>query len=149
MMHVLAPVSGRSKAVSDVPDEVFARGLFGPGLAIDPRPEPQTAVTPIAGTMVRLLPHAFLVRSAEGPGVLVHLGIDTVQMQGKGFTLHVQQDDAVDAGQEVVTWDPAYVASTGRSPVCAVVVLDCQAATTVLPAGGDARAGEPLFTVEC
>jgi PTS system N-acetylglucosamine-specific IIA component len=148
MLEVLSPVSGLSQAVSEMPDPVFANGLVGPGIAINPQPGPQTAVAPISGRLVRVLSHAFLVRSKQGPGVLVHLGIDTVHMQGDGFTLLVAQDDTVEAGQAVVSWDPGYVTSTGRSPICAVILLDCE----VPSSSGVAKpvaAAQPLFTVDC
>ena len=98
-MQVLAPVSGTSLDVQDVPDPVFASGMVGPGLAIEPLPGAQTAVAPIAGRLAKLHHHAYLVVSDTGPGVLVHLGIDTVQMRGDGFTLLAAENDVVCAGQ--------------------------------------------------
>jgi PTS system N-acetylglucosamine-specific IIA component len=149
-MQVLAPVSGTSLDVHDVPDPVFASGMVGPGLAIDPLPGVQTAVAPIAGRLAKLHHHAFLVVSDTGPGVLVHLGIDTVQMHGDGFTLVAAENDVVRAGQSIVTWDPAYVASTGRSAVCAVVVLDCPAASEPLRGVGSVvTTSEPIFDISC
>jgi PTS system N-acetylglucosamine-specific IIA component len=149
-MQVLAPVTGTSLAVADVPDPVFASGMVGPGLAIEPRPGLQSAVAPIAGRLAKLHPHAFLVVSDTGPGVLVHLGIDTVQMHGDGFTLVAGQDDVVSAGQEIVTWDPGYVTVTGRSAVCAVVVLDCPAPSEPLQRpGSSVTAADPIFDIGC
>lgn len=149
-MQVLAPVSGTSRDVRDVPDPVFASGMVGPGLAIEPRDGVQTAVAPIAGRLAKLHPHAYLVVSDKGPGVLVHLGIDTVQMHGDGFTVLAVEDDRVDAGQDIVTWDPAYVAGTGRSTICAVVVLDCPAPAELLQRSGSlVLAGEPVFDISC
>jgi PTS system N-acetylglucosamine-specific IIA component len=149
-MQVLAPVTGTSLEVADVPDPVFASGMVGPGLAIEPRPGLQNAVAPIAGRLAKLHPHAFLVVSDTGPGVLVHLGIDTVQMHGDGFTLVAGQDDVVRAGQEIVTWDPGYVTGTGRSAVCAVVVLDCPAPSEPLQRpGSPVTAADPIFDIGC
>ena len=150
MLRVLAPVAGHSLQVRDLPDPVFARGLVGPGLAIRPRPGRQTAVAPVTGTLVKLHPHAYVIRSDDGHAVLVHLGIDTVHMQGEGFTVDARENDHVEAGSPVVTWDPAYVESTGRSATCAVVVLDCdpeqvkQHAVEV-----DVEASDLLFEVDC
>ncbi|CAN5535583.1 PTS glucose transporter subunit IIA [soil metagenome] len=149
-MQVVAPVSGTVQDVQDVPDPVFASGMVGPGLAIEPRPGVQTAVAPIAGRLAKLHPHAFLVVSETGPGVLVHLGIDTVQMHGDGFNLVAAENDVVRVGQEVVTWDPAYVVSTGRSAVCAVVVLDCPAVSHPLQGPGSVvTAADPIFDISC
>lgn len=149
-MQVLAPVSGTSLAVQDMPDPVFASGMVGPGLAIDPVPGVQTAIAPIAGRLAKLHPHAYLVVSDTGPGVLVHLGIDTIQMHGDGFTVLAVENDLVRAGQEIVTWDPAFVAGTGRSAVCAVVVLDCPATSEPLQrCGSSVTAAEPIFDISC
>ncbi len=149
-MQVLAPVTGTSLDVADVPDPVFASGMVGPGLAIEPRPGLQSALAPIAGRLAKLHPHAFLVVSDTGPGVLVHLGIDTVQMHGDGFTLVAAELDVVRAGQEIVTWDPGYVTGTGRSAVCAVVVLDCPAPSEPLQrAGSTVTAADPIFDIRC
>lgn len=150
MMQVLSPVTGTSLDVSDVPDPVFASGMVGPGLAVDPEQTRQTAVAPIAGRLAKLHPHAFLVVSDRGPGVLVHLGIDTSQMRGEGFRLVASENDVVSAGQDIVSWDPAYVAGTGRSPICAVVVLDCPyPAEPAQKSGSCVSAGRPIFDIEC
>jgi len=147
---VLSPMAGTSHEVSDVPDPVFASGMVGPGLAIDPEPGPQTAVAPIDGRLVKLHAHAYLIRSEQGPGVLVHLGIDTVRMHGDGFVVLATEDDDVVAGQDMVTWDPAYVVRTGHSPMCAVVVLDCPATTGLLqPAGTALHTSQPIIDVDC
>ena len=149
-MEVLSPVTGTSLDVCDVPDPVFASGMVGPGLAIEPRPGLQSALAPIAGRLAKLHPHAFLVVSEAGPGVLVHLGIDTVQMHGDGFTLLAGENDVVSAGQGIVTWDPGYVTGTGRSAVCAVVVLDCPAPSEPLQrSGSTVTAGDPIFDISC
>lgn len=149
-MQVVAPVSGTSREVSDVPDPVFASGMVGPGLAIDPGTTTQTAVAPVSGRLAKLHPHAYLVVTDAGVGVLVHLGIDTVTLRGDGFALLATEDARVQAGQAVVRWDPAYVAGTGRSPMCAVVVLDVpDRAVLARPTGSTVTAGEPVFDIEC
>lgn len=125
-LRVLSPVAGHVLAVSDIPDPVFAKGLVGPGRAIAPLPGRQVAVAPIAGTLAKLHAHAFVVHDeTAGKAVLVHLGIDTVHMQGEGFDLLAEEGAHVEAGDEIVSWDPAAVEAAGHSPICAVVVLDC------------------------
>jgi PTS system glucose-specific IIA component len=150
MVSVLSPVAGLRQEVSDVPDPVFAAGMVGPGAAIAPRPGKQRVVAPIDGRLVKLYPHAFVVVSDKGPGVLVHLGIDTVQMNGEGFTLLVAQDARVRAGDEIIAWDPEYVEETGRSAICAVVVLDCPyPARALTDHGSEVDSAQPLFDIEC
>ncbi len=150
MLRVVSPVAGHSLAVSDIPDPVFARGLVGPGTAIRPREGLQVAVAPVSGRLAKLHPHAFLVVTEEGPGVLVHLGVDTVHMQGDGFELLAREGEHVTAGDEIVAWDPSHVEATGRSTVCAVVVLDCDPSVVALRAlDTPTERGDLLFEVGC
>jgi glucose-specific phosphotransferase system IIA component len=137
---VLAPIT-------EVPDPVFAEAMVGPGVAVHPELTAGDAVSPVDGTIVTLHPHAFVVATAEGAAVLVHLGIDTVKLQGEGFTLHVAKGDAVKAGQPVIGWDPAAVQEGGKSPICPVVALDATADSLVdVREFGPVAAGDALFT---
>ncbi|ETK33567.1 PTS sugar transporter subunit IIA [Microbispora sp. ATCC PTA-5024] len=145
MTTVLAPVAGAAIGLAAVPDPVFSQAMVGPGTAIDPRREPGTAIAPISGTIVKLHPHAYVVVGDDGKGVLVHLGIDTVQLKGEGFTLLAAEGDHVTAGQPVVAWDPAAVEAGGRSPVCPVVALDAPAEAVGDVVQGDVDAGDLLF----
>jgi PTS system N-acetylglucosamine-specific IIA component len=145
MTTVLAPVAGAAIRLRSVPDPVFSEGLVGPGMAIEPDREPGRAISPIEGTIVKLHPHAFVVVGDDGRGILVHLGIDTVQLKGEGFELLAAEGDRVSAGQPVVAWDPAGIEAGGRSPVCPVVALDAVAGTVIGVAEGAVRAGDELF----
>ncbi|GAB3886833.1 hypothetical protein GCM10027612_24590 [Microbispora bryophytorum subsp. camponoti] len=94
---------------------------------------------------MKLHPHAYVVVGDDGRGVLVHLGIDTVQLKGEGFRLLASEGDRVGVGQPVVAWDPAAVEAGGRSPVCPVVALDAVADSVGEVAEGRVNAGDPLF----
>ncbi len=144
---MLAPVGGRALPLADVPDPVFSAALVGPGVAIDPDRDGRViAVSPVAGKIVKLHPHAYVVQTPEGAGVLVHLGIDTVQLAGEGFELLAAEGAEVDAGADVVAWDPAAVEAGGRSAICPVVALDAAAeALSDVRDEGRLTAGEPLF----
>jgi phosphotransferase system IIA component len=88
--------------------------------------------------------------SDSGNGVLVHLGIDTVHMQGVGFDLLTEEGGRAEAGDEIVSWDPSFVEQEGRSPVCAVVVLDCEPETVTQQAlDVEVERGDLLFEVDC
>ena len=150
MVQIISPVAGLRQDVSDMPDPVFAAGMVGPGAAIKPTLVKQTAVAPIDGVLAKLHPHAFVVVSDRGPGVLVHLGIDTVHLGGDGFTMLADEQDRVRAGDEIVTWDPEYVEQTGHSSVCAVVVLDCPfPARSLGQPGTVVGLADPLFVIDC
>jgi len=143
---VLAPSTGVVLSLQDVPDPVFAGAVVGPGLAIDPDCVPADVVSPVAGRLVKLHPHAFVVLAQGGAGVLVHLGIDTVQLKGEGFTLQVDEGDEVAAGQPIVHWDPSMIEAGGRSPICPVVALDATAEALLdLAPTGPIDVGAPLF----
>jgi len=148
-VRVLAPVAGTVVAMTDVPDPVFAGSIVGPGIAVEPDGEGEVDVlSPVDGTIAKLHPHAFVVVTADGKGVLVHLGLDTVQLEGEGFTLHAQEKDTVAAGQRLVSWSPAAVKAGGRSPVSPVVALEGkqEALTLAVEPGAPVNAGDELFT---
>ncbi len=134
-------------ALAEVPDPVFAGEMVGPGVAIDPAPGRATVVSPIAGKVVKVLPHAFVVLGAAGIGVLVHLGINTVRLEGAGFEVLVEQGADVEAGTPMVTWDPSAVSGDEISTVVPVVVMDAPKGSITSPlVGSDAAAGDVLFT---
>jgi sugar PTS system EIIA component len=146
MTKVLAPVSGSAVGLQGVPDPVFAQAMVGPGTAIDPLREAGDAIAPVGGTLVKLHPHAFVILDDEQHGVLVHLGVDTVQLKGEGFELLATEGDRVDAGAPVVRWNPAEIEAGGRSPVCAVVALDAsEEALSDVVESGAVRSGDEIF----
>ncbi|MEV5613254.1 PTS glucose transporter subunit IIA [Streptomyces sp. NPDC052225] len=146
MTSVTSPLAGRAIGLSAVPDPVFSGAMVGPGTAIDPVRERSEAVAPVDGIVVSLHPHAFVVVDEEGHGVLTHLGIDTVQLNGEGFELLVNKGDTVTRGQSVVRWDPAAVEAAGKSPVCPVVALEATAESlSDVVEDGDLKSGDALF----
>lgn len=127
VLVVRAPLAGTVHPLAEAPDTVFAGGLLGPGVVLDPvrgDGEPVPVVAPIDGTLVKVHPHAFVVAAADGRAVLVHLGLDTVQLRGTGFDVRAAEGDAMTVGDVVVTWHPGAVEATGRSPLCPVVALE-------------------------
>ncbi|MGA4847590.1 PTS sugar transporter subunit IIA [Streptomyces sp. G5(2025)] len=147
MTSVSSPLAGRAIGLSAVPDPVFSGAMVGPGTAIDPVREASEAVSPVDGIIVSLHPHAFVVVDDQGHGVLTHLGIDTVQLNGEGFELLVNKGDTVQRGQAVVRWNPAAVEAAGKSPVCPVVALEATAESlSELIEDGDVKAGDALFS---
>ncbi|GAB2620156.1 PTS sugar transporter subunit IIA [Pseudactinotalea suaedae] len=127
-VDVLAPSSGRVIPLAEVPDPVFAAAMVGPGAAIAPdlgvAPVVE-AFAPVSGVVAAMHPHAFVIAGPGGGerGILVHLGIDTVQLKGAGFELLVAQGDEVVAGQPLVRWSPDDVVVRGMSSFVAVIAL--------------------------
>ena len=147
MTGVLAPVAGTVMALADVPDPVFAQQIVGSGIAIDPERAESTVVSPADGRLLKLHPHAFVLLTADGKGLLVHLGIDTVQLDGEGFELLVAEGDEVTTGTPIVRWDPAEIEAGGRSPIVPVVVMDTAPDSVQSAASGPVRVGDEIFTV--
>ncbi len=141
---VTSPVSGTVVGLEGLDDPVFASAMVGPGTAVDPARQPGHVCAPVAGTLRKLKPHAFIVVAPDGRAVLVHLGIDTVGLDG--FELLAQEGDSVPAGAPVVGWDPRFVAAAGHSPVCAVVALDADADELAGRGRGPVEIGDPLFS---
>jgi glucose-specific phosphotransferase system IIA component len=148
---VLAPVAGRAVLLADVPDPVFSQGMVGYGAAIDPPRGVIEAVAPVSGKLLKLMPHAYIVMTPDNVGVLVHLGLDTVQLKGEGFTAHVSQGDDVTAGQVITTYDVPLIEAMGLNPIIPVVVMDERSPENVVPsaavsAGADIASGASPFT---
>lgn len=148
---VVAPVEGRAVPLQDVPDPVFSQGMVGYGAAIDPPRRVVDAVAPVGGRILKLLPHAYIVMTPDNVGILVHLGLDTVALQGEGFTSRVKEGDTVTAGQVVITYDVPAIEAKGLNPIVPVVVMDEREADNVVPAdavltGAEIASGGALFT---
>jgi glucose-specific phosphotransferase system IIA component len=147
---VHAPLAGQVVSLGDVPDPVFAGQVVGAGIAIEPEDGATevVAVSPIAGRVAKVHPHAFVVVDESGTGVLVHLGIDTVKLKGEGFTLHAAKGDQLELGAPVITFDPSAVRAAGYSAVCPVVVLQSPADSVepTVPAGSPVRSAAELFS---
>ncbi|WP_199190324.1 PTS glucose transporter subunit IIA [Cryobacterium sp. N22] len=150
-LTVLAPVAGRAVELGLVPDPTFAQAIVGPGGAIDPPREVVDAIAPISGKLLKVFPHAYVIVAPEGVGVLVHLGIDTVQLKGAGFTLRAQQGDTVTAGDVIVSYDVPAIVASGRDPIVPVIILERQAENITLAdavaAGLELAAGDTFLTV--
>lgn len=145
MTQIAAPLNGVMCTLADVPDPVFAEGIIGPGFAVEPEKGPAVeAVSPISGTVAKVLPHAFVVVK-DGLTVLVHLGIDTVKLNGEGFTVLATQGDEVEAGQVMVKWDTQAIADKGLATICPVVILDTfDPVTPLVEAGATVQANQPV-----
>ena len=121
---LIAPCSGKTVPLSAVPDEVFANGILGEGIAIEPAEGHFFA--PVDGTVSSVADarHAYTVLSDAGVDVLVHIGVDTVCLAGEGFVSHVSAGERVRAGQLMAEADIDLIRSRGLSAICSVVVTE-------------------------
>ncbi len=148
-VKVLAPVTGSAVALADVPDKVFASGAMGAGLGIVP--EEDTVHAPVAGTVQVAMKtgHAYGIKTDDGVEVLVHIGIDTVQMKGEGFTSAVTRGQRVEAGDLLATIDRAKIKDAGFSDMTIMVVTNTKNLTAVVPVGqGHVDHGVPALDIE-
>ena len=144
---VLAPVSGTAVPVGRVPDQVFSEKVLGDGAAI--RPADGRICSPVDGTVTTVAEtrHAYGFRSEDGLEVLVHVGLDTVALQGEGFRVHVREGDRVRAGDPVAEVDLDLLASRQIDPVTPVVVCGGAEGWRLTVQTGEVRAGQPLITL--
>ena len=145
-MIVLAAVSGRVVPLEEVPDEVFAQGMAGSGAAIVPESSGE-AVAPVSGVLVKLFEggHAFGISTDGGMELIVHVGLDTIEMRGGGFEKLATEGDRVEAGQPIVRFDLDEIQAAGYDPVTPVLVTNPDEHPVDNLKEGAVRAGEPLF----
>ncbi|MFT4147806.1 MAG: PTS glucose transporter subunit IIA [Micrococcaceae bacterium] len=148
MTFVLAPCAGKVEQLADVPDPVFAQEMVGPGLAIVPVQQEQDVLSPVSGKISTLKPHAFVIETDEGQGILVHLGIDTVNLKGEGFTIHAEAEQTVQAGDKLITWNPAEIEKQGLSSVIPVIALESNKEDIVPTSELSVNAGDELYTIQ-
>ena len=160
---ILSPVAGRLMNLEATGDPVFASRALGEGVGVMPETTGETAVlAPVSGTLktVARTGHAFGIKTDDGIEVLVHVGIDTVNMDGEGFVVAVGKGERIAAGEPLATVDFGKVAAAGHSVVVVVTVVNAAELTAVTPLigdgssdnnGGDCKtvsAGSPIIDVE-
>ena len=149
LIQVAAPLDGTVVPLDTVPDPVFAGGVMGPGVAIEPTGT--TVYAPGAGVVVAAQPtgHAFGLQLDNGAEVLIHVGIDTVNLKGEGFDVKVKNGDRVETGTPLVTFDRAVIEKAGYPLITPVIVLNGDTFDTVDPVKlGPVTHGAPLLDVQ-
>lgn len=119
-----SPLAGRVIPLNEVKDQVFSSGAMGKGIAIDPANG--TLVAPADGTITTLFPtgHAIGLTTTDGVEILMHIGMDTVELEGKGFEIFVKQEDQVKKGDLLVKFDLSLIKEAGYSTVTPIVVTN-------------------------
>jgi PTS system N-acetylglucosamine-specific IIA component, Glc family (TC 4.A.1.1.2)/PTS system N-acetylglucosamine-specific IIB component, Glc family (TC 4.A.1.1.2)/PTS system N-acetylglucosamine-specific IIC component, Glc family (TC 4.A.1.1.2) len=147
---LVSPVTGEVVALEQVPDEAFASKAVGDGVAV--KPTEKTVVSPAAGTIVKIFNtnHAFCLETEKGAEIVVHMGIDTVALNGQGFTRLVEEGAEVVAGQPVLEMDLDFLNANARSMISPVVCSNIDDFSgLVLQAQGQVVAGvTPLYEIK-
>lgn len=146
---IYMPVQGQVIPLEKIPDPVFAEGMVGPGCGIQPTGD--TVYAPCAGTInvVASTLHAVGLTSESGIELLIHVGMDTVSMRGKGFRVYVKEGQRVTRGQKLLTFNPDAILADGHALTSAVVI--CNADEVGMPTAIDERAtnvGDILMKVQ-
>ncbi|MFT3943296.1 MAG: glucose PTS transporter subunit IIA [Ancrocorticia sp.] len=146
---ITAPVSGDIIAMRDVPDPVFATSMMGPGAAIEPFQGGLTVISPCAGRVRKARPHGFVIEAVGGLGVLIHLGLDTYELEGEGFDVLVKEGQYVKRGQPISLWNTSVAAAAGYHLCTPVVVIGAEAEDiVVIPQAARVEAGKPFLEVD-
>ncbi len=121
---VLSPVDGQIVALESVPDEVFSRKMVGDGVAVIPVSNLFTA--PIDGVVSKIFStnHAYSIKSSKDLEVMVHIGLETVALEGKGFTRVAQEGDEVKAGDVIIEVDLAYIRDHAKDIITPIIISD-------------------------
>ena len=122
IFKIMAPITGRVLDIRETPDPVFAEKMVGDGVAIEPAEG--LVFSPIEGEIVQLFPtkHAIGLRNLEGVELLIHVGIDTVKMQGEGFQSFVNLGSKVKIGQKLLAFDLELIRNKAKSCITPIVV---------------------------
>ena len=147
-LSVSSPLAGTAIPLEQVKDESFAKGMLGPGIGIEPADG--LVVAPFDGTVTVAFPtgHAYGLKSASGVQVLIHVGMDTVKLDGKGFTPRVAKGDIVRRGDVLAEVDLDVIRAAGYETITPVVVTNKKKLGPVTPvASGEIQRGDALLDV--
>jgi beta-glucoside PTS system EIICBA component len=130
---VYSPIKGEVRPLSEVNDATFSSGIMGKGFAI--QPAEGKVVSPVAGRVTTLFKtkHAIGITSDNGAEILIHVGIDTVKLNGKHFTAHVKDGDFVDVGKTLVTFDMEAIKAEGYDLITPVIITNTDQYQTIQP----------------
>lgn len=148
-IDVYSPMNGRFLSLEEVPDQVFSQGMMGEGFAVDP--VQGEVVSPVDGKVIHVFPtkHAVGLKTADDLEVLVHIGIDTVELNGEGFETFVSEGDSVKVGQKLLKVDIDFLKEKEKSPVSPVVFPQSAEWKIEFKEKEDLQAGEtPVASVE-
>ncbi|MFB4168083.1 PTS system trehalose-specific EIIBC component [Virgibacillus sp. JSM 102003] len=121
---IYAPLSGQIRKLEDVPDPTFSEKMMGDGLAIDP--SDGKVVAPLDGEVVQIFPtkHAVGIRGNSGVEVLIHIGLDTVSLDGEGFEAHVKQGGQVKIGDPLITFDVEFIREKATDVITPIIITN-------------------------
>ncbi|AEB75760.1 PTS glucose transporter subunit IIA [Clostridium botulinum] len=147
-IEIINPIEGEIINITEVPDEVFSGKALGDGFAI--RPKEGKVVSPIDGEIAVLFPtkHAIAIKGDNDLELLVHIGIDTVNLNGEGFTAHISQGDKVKKGDMLITFDKKVIEDKAKSSITPVVITNMDIVDKMNIDYGKKSQGDKIATVK-
>ncbi len=140
--QIVPLTNGELVNISQVPDEVFSSKMMGDGFAM--KTEDGMIVSPVEGTIVTVFPtkHAIAISSVDGRDVLIHLGVDTVNLKGEGFETFVEENQKVKVGDKLVKMDVEFIEKNAKSSMPIVVFTNLAEDESVKIVEGNVKVGE-------
>lgn len=145
---ICAPVSGKVICREDIPDETFASGIMGEGVGI--KPEEEIIVAPFDGEITSVVDtgHAVGLTSSDGVELLIHVGVDTVKMQGDGFQVFVTEGQKVKTGEKLLKFDRDKIRKAGYSDTTAVLVTNSDDYSSVKTVAENVKQKDTVIIIE-
>lgn len=139
---IVSPQTGRITTVREIPDEVFSERILGDGIAVIP--QENIIVSPVNGEIMQLADagHVYCIKSDDGLNILIHVGVDTIGMKGRGFKYFVRAGQKVKAGEPIGEADINLIEQSGYSTYTAVLITNMDAIENMEYVLGDAQAGK-------
>lgn len=145
--YVYSPSTGLICGMADLPDPVFSGGMMGAAVGV--WPEKGIAYAPISGWVTAAMPHAFGITADNGLEILIHIGVDTVEMHGNGFDVFARQGARVTAGEPLLTFDKKKIEKAGYKDIVITAIINSSEFPHLqLIPKENAFAGKPLFSIE-
>lgn len=147
-INLYNPIEGEIISIEKVPDQVFSEKMLGDGFAIIPNGNKVYA--PIAGEVKVLFPtlHAIAIETVEGLELLIHIGIDTVELKGEGFTGHVKVGDNVKQGDLLITFDKEVIKSKATSIITPVLITNMDIINNISVEYGECKENQIVATIK-
>jgi sugar PTS system EIIA component len=123
-IDLLSPVNGRCFNLAEIPDQAFSSGMMGDGFGVESSDGVMYA--PADGEILQIFPtkHAILLKTRDGLELLLHIGVDTVTMNGEGFTAHIQRGSKVKTGDKLISFDKALIKEKAKTDLSAIIIAN-------------------------
>ena len=146
-LNMTAPCDGKVVLIEDVPDPLFAEKMVGDGFAIIP--SSTDILSPVDGKIIQVFPthHAVCIESVDGLEIIVHVGIDTVELKGEGFACYTEVGATVKSGDKLLSFTPEVLEAHGKNSITPVVITNKEIIKTLKVRTGTIAAGKTATTL--